>query len=205
MGQHAIRNGSSRNRNLATFDIPVSNKLNVSLCGLSHFVFMCVRRSLADNALTGVLPNSLMSSTSLKTLLLEHNMLSGAIHPITSTALSLIRLFSNCFQAPTEAVMSECAAVSARGFGANCTILPQNGDSVCESPDVRPLLSLYSLTDGPRWRNSSGWNSSTSVCSWFGISCDESLMRVVSINLSNNSLFGSIPAEIAAISELKNL
>ena len=34
------------------------------------------------------------------------------------------------------------------------------------------LLELYESTGGPGWLDNAGWNSSASVCDWYGVSCD---------------------------------
>ncbi|KAK8585523.1 hypothetical protein V6N13_050501 [Hibiscus sabdariffa] len=51
-----------------------------------------------------------------------------------------------------------------------------------------------------------GWSSTSSdkYCSWPGINCDQS-NRVISINLASKSLSGSLPPDIATLSELRSV
>ncbi|KAL7717525.1 Polygalacturonase inhibitor 1 [Entamoeba marina] len=54
------------------------------------------------------------------------------------------------------------------------------------------LLRLYQQTDGPAWLNSTNWNTSVDICTWFGIECNVD-GYVEQISLSNNNLEGEIP------------
>jgi hypothetical protein len=69
----------------------------------------------------------------------------------------------------------------------------------------RYILAFFFLdTEGnKKWTNDFGWMTSWSVCSWYGVSCDES--SVVGLELASNNLKGSIPTELSFISNLKTL
>lgn len=54
-------------------------------------------------------------------------------------------------------------------------------------------------------RNWSGGSTSTSVCSWIGVSCDSGGNRVTQLNISNMGLVGTIPPEIGNLSFLVSL
>lgn len=41
----------------------------------------------------------------------------------------------------------------------------------CGLGDRAALASFYAATDGPGWRNSTGWNSAGDCCTWYGVSC----------------------------------
>ncbi len=77
-------------------------------------------------------------------------------------------------------------------------------------PDVPGLVALYNSLDGPNWTENDGWKEAaegTEICNpclWSGIRCFGG-PRVNWIDLGNNNLTGSIPAEIAGISELRIL
>lgn len=61
--------------------------------------------------------------------------------------------------------------------------------------DRAALLALYEATDGPSWRNNSGWSTAASdLKQFYGVTVDAAC-RVIAIDLSNNKLNGqSMPA-----------
>lgn len=74
--------------------------------------------------------------------------------------------------------------------------------------DLQVLLKLRSFMIGPKGSGLEDWvDDSSSLfphCSFSGVSCDED-SRVVSLNLSFVTLFGSIPPEIGMLNKLVNL
>eukprot|EP00934_Nitzschia_sp_Nitz4_P009098 Nitzschia sp. Nitz4//scaffold45_size130396//109078//111457//NITZ4_003470-RA/size130396-snap-gene-0.144-mRNA-1//-1//CDS//3329552461//9088//frame0 len=70
------------------------------------------------------------------------------------------------------------------------------------------LSTLYFATQSPdngnEWTNNHHWLSSYSVCFWYGVECfdDGEILGVVkSLNLSANSLIGTLPSEIGLLAE----
>ena len=61
--------------------------------------------------------------------------------------------------------------------------------------DESVLNRLFNVSDGRRWTNQTNWMSGESVCTWFGVSCDDS-NHVTEISLSNNNLVGRLPKHI---------
>ncbi len=61
------------------------------------------------------------------------------------------------------------------------------------------LIALYNATDGPNWTNT--WDLNTDMSTWYGISLDDS-GNVLAINLINNNLIGTVPAEIGNLPAL---
>lgn len=56
------------------------------------------------------------------------------------------------------------------------------------------LVAIYNQTNGPRWDDSTNWNGPVGTeCTWFGITCDDQQAHVISIVLTDNSLFGTLP------------
>lgn len=49
------------------------------------------------------------------------------------------------------------------------------------------LLSFFNVSDGPRWTVNTNWTITTSVCSWFGVTCNNQ-SQVTELNLENNNL-----------------
>ncbi len=68
----------------------------------------------------------------------------------------------------------------------NCATVTQIPRAECES-----LLEFYHSTDGPNWKNNTGWNVTQTPCSWFGVTCASG--KVTELLLSSNQLSGSIP------------
>ena len=75
--------------------------------------------------------------------------------------------------------------------------------------DAAILKDVYNLMGGAAWVTKTNWMSSKSHCSWFGVTCARSSLfgeeRVVSLNLYNNNLTGSIASSIGGLSELTDL
>jgi hypothetical protein len=68
------------------------------------------------------------------------------------------------------------------------------------------LIALYNSANGAGWINNSGWlGSAGTECDWFGITCDETRSSVISIQLGNNNLTGSMPAQIEDLINLQIL
>lgn len=64
------------------------------------------------------------------------------------------------------------------------------------------LIDLYNTTQNEGlWNNSTNWNTSEPVSSWFGIIVEEG--HVTSVNLSGNNLSGQIPASFSNLPKLK--
>ena len=67
------------------------------------------------------------------------------------------------------------------------------------------LELLYDQTGGSKsWKSSKEWKTETSVCTWYGINCDEN-GSVASIQLGSNGLRGSMPTEIFSLPNLVHL
>jgi Leucine rich repeat/Leucine rich repeat N-terminal domain len=71
------------------------------------------------------------------------------------------------------------------------------------SIECQALVALYNSTNGAGWTNHSGWLTTTTPCSWYGVGCNTG--HFLSLNLSANQLSGSIPAELGNLASLNNL
>ncbi|AXT18307.1 hypothetical protein D7030_08395 [Flavobacteriaceae bacterium AU392] len=65
------------------------------------------------------------------------------------------------------------------------------------------LIALYNATNGPNWTNNTNWNTSASVCDWYGVTVTNG--TVTNLNLSNNQLSGNIPLELVELTNLISL
>ena len=56
------------------------------------------------------------------------------------------------------------------------------------------LTALYNQTSGSNWTNNTNWNGAPGTeCTWLGIACDSQQAHVISIDLHDNHLMGSLP------------
>ena len=73
--------------------------------------------------------------------------------------------------------------------------------------DRLALVAVYNSMGADQWFNKTGWNvpgtPGESPCGWYGVTCESG--RVTGLDLSNNNLGGTIPAEIGNLSALKSL
>ena len=66
------------------------------------------------------------------------------------------------------------------------------------------LVALYNATDGPNWTNNTNWLSTAPLGDWYGVTTNSD-GHVTTLNLSNNNLIGSIPAELGNLVNLDQL
>jgi hypothetical protein len=69
--------------------------------------------------------------------------------------------------------------------------------------ECEALKALYIGTWGPGWNQADDWLLTAFPCSWYGVTCQFS--SVTGLELTSNNLSGSIPAELANLSNLVHL
>ena len=75
-------------------------------------------------------------------------------------------------------------------------------NSTLEQTQRTILTKFYSGTNGPNWSNDKNWLSDdVPVCSWYGIKCNAA-GEVTSIDLEDNQLDGTTPADLFDLSSL---
>jgi DNA-binding SARP family transcriptional activator len=77
------------------------------------------------------------------------------------------------------------------------------GQTAIPRSEYQALVTLYNQTGGPGWKDSSGWLSDSTPCSWFGVTCNKG--TVTELDLPENDLSGSIPREISLLTNLSVL
>jgi Leucine-rich repeat (LRR) protein len=80
--------------------------------------------------------------------------------------------------------------------------------SELEALERAALVALYNSTKGASWKVRTKWlSSTTSHCDWYGVTCegDPGSRKVVSLDLFNNNLVGTIPSELGDLLHLKIL
>ncbi|MCE2441541.1 MAG: leucine-rich repeat domain-containing protein [Candidatus Latescibacteria bacterium] len=90
------------------------------------------------------------------------------------------------------------------GIALVAVALPAASGTAYAQTDKDALVALYNATDGANWDTNTNWNSSAAIDTWYGVRTDAA-GRVDSLNLRNNSLSGSIPAELGDLTNLKYL
>ena len=70
--------------------------------------------------------------------------------------------------------------------------------------DRTALIALYNATNGPHWYENTNWLTDRPLAFWYGVRTDSS-GRVTHLDLNNNNLRGSIPAELGNLASLENL
>ena len=65
--------------------------------------------------------------------------------------------------------------------------VPDAGPSLCERQTQIPtfeceaLIALYTNTNGDEWSNNDGWSTSETPCSWYGVTCADGHVTVLSL------------------------
>jgi Leucine-rich repeat (LRR) protein len=81
------------------------------------------------------------------------------------------------------------------------------------------LSVFFYSTGGPSWSQKGGWATTSSVCSWYGVTCElvckldgngvqscaEDPEQITILNLDQNRVSGSLPTSIGLLSNLQNL
>lgn len=83
----------------------------------------------------------------------------------------------------------------------------QNEVTPVPSTERDALIALYNSTNGDQWTDTTNWNSSEPVGSWYGVDTNvvNGILHVTSINLGGNNLTGTIPNGIGSFPELNYL
>lgn len=74
--------------------------------------------------------------------------------------------------------------------------------------EINALIALYNSTNGPNWTHNEDWITNQDPCYWHGITCGSHTwpqVHVITVNLPNNNLTGTIPPEIVNLTQLDEL
>ena len=73
--------------------------------------------------------------------------------------------------------------------------------AVIPTDDRAALVALYEATDGPSWTNKENWLSTAPLDEWYGVTTDSN-GRVTVLNLRDNNLQGTLPVQLARLTNL---
>ena len=152
---------------------------------------------LADNGLSGHLPEALGRLANLRELRIRGNPLVGRL-PVSLASVPLEEL--------DYGGTSLCVADDAE-FGEWLNAIPRHSGTGVQCPPLteREILELlYRNADGPNWSVSAGWLTDAPLAEWHGVETDAA-GRVVELGLRRNGLSGSLPAELGQLSNLRRL
>ena len=74
--------------------------------------------------------------------------------------------------------------------------------AVIPTDDRAALVALYEATDGLNWTNKENWLSATPLDEWYGVTTDSN-GRVTVLNLRDNNLQGTLPVQLARLTNLR--
>lgn len=166
---------------------------------------------LSNNYIEGALSDNICQLNNLNEIRVHNNQLGGEIPSCLEnfTNLLVINLsnnnFSGCYP---DNWLTYCnndqinfdGNICLRDWTEYCN---SNGDcsgnTFGEHPDFAPLMAFYNETNGTNWTNNDNWGT-CDPCTWYGVSCRGN--RVTDLVLDNNNLSGTIPAEIAQLTQM---
>lgn len=161
---------------------------------------------LSNNELTGPLPSSLSQLDNLLWLSLAGNRLDGTVPlPLAQRASSLVSCFmeENSLCLPDTAPYQDIGLESICGLPLDATCSFCNAVSEVSQTACTAMESLFQNTAGGTWSNNTNWLSTSTPCTWFGVTCSEG--AITELSLPQNNLSGPLPVEIGTLDHLTAL
>ncbi len=176
---------------------------------------------LGWNNLTGSIPPELGDLEHLRRLSVYRNSLTGGIPPEIDNLVQLRSLWVSENGGMTGALPLSLSRLALDDFryGETRLCVPDNASFRTWLNDVArlevsgfecslvyraPLEALYRSVGGEAWTSSHNWLTDAPLSQWYGVQVDDK-GEVVSLDLSNNDLTGSIPSDLGSLSALKSL
>ncbi len=157
---------------------------------------------LARNDLSGEIPAELGQLTNLEFMDLSYNELGGEIPSELGKLSNLKALYLDW------SGVDGCVPDALRGVEEND--FDELGLPFCAAlakvmgTDREALAAFFHATNGPGWRNNEHWLSDRPIGEWYGVTIGRS-GHVIELDLQKNQLSGTIPPELAQLSDLEEL
>ena len=152
---------------------------------------------LAENGLTGMLPEVLGELTVLSSLDVAGNGLAGELpRSLMELPLQTFRYSGTELCVPHDPEYQEWLQTLGQheGTGANCTPEAQR----------EALIAFYKATDGPNWTRDDNWMTNAPISEWYGVGVNRA-GDVASLFLGYNGVRGTIPPVIGELPGLRVL
>lgn len=173
----------------------LNGRINPEITKLTNLSIL----DLSDNNLVGPVLSGFRHMSSLQFLYLRNNNLSGPVPTrfVDAPNIVLFSIDGNQVCVPgTHSFIFWLDSVLAHDIYSL---------SFCNAADRAMLEHLFEDTSGESWTSSRGWgDEEVALERWHGIDTD-ALGRVVSIDLGNNGLAGTLPVGLGYLSQLRSL
>lgn len=106
--------------------------------------------------------------------------------------------------APNDTDADRQGTITFSGGSSSQTIVVSQAHLPTEEDALRSVLvQLYNSTNGDQWKNNSGWCTTASIATWYGVTMDHE-KGTIALSLGSNNLTGVINlADCSAISSLR--
>jgi len=208
--------------NLTSLDVLIleDNQLTGSIPSSFYYLSQLTQLRINDNYINGSLPAEVLNLKQLKIFYIHSNLINGELPAELSdlSDLEFINLRNNLLSGCYDTNLSQLCDQIYPGSNTNRSVSDGNnfnipwedfcnsGANICTSPcrlsDSLALKKLYDTAGGGNWKNK--WDLNKSIDTWYGVQMNESGC-IQSLNLSNNKLYGQIPAEIEQLKTLTDL
>lgn len=185
---------------LSSLDLSNNNLTGEIPPELGNLVNLSGWLNLGHNNLTGPVPPELSNLSNLAYLLLGGNDLTGELPAsvLGLTNLSQLRIEDNAgLCAPVYLLEDRPRNLE----GPGCRVKADGSEIVMYPPDREVLEAFYHATGGPQWDRNLNWLTDLPPWQWEGVIVNDQ-GRVYGVGVTGNNLTGTIPPDLAKLSEL---